>query len=224
MSLSVAVIGGAYTNDDNTWRCLSESAEKRNVPLHIIGKGKGYPHLRVFEDLAILVESLPDDYILLTDTYDVMVNRWHQEEIIDRVKEADGDLFVSANDDCWPAGPWCESYQDNGTPWRTACAGQYVGTKSAILILWKEFLSGRWEQSAGGTTQEMMHRMHAGGYPFTVDVKCEVFQIMGHISQPYIFEVTGRAYNIRTGTYPMFLHFGGRAPGMEDWFRRLYGS
>jgi hypothetical protein len=243
VSRSVAVITCAFTNNPDHWRYLRESAKINGLNLHVIGNGKNFPgNVDVFKELIPYVESLDDEYILLTDGYDVLVNRWNEDEVIELVDASRG-LLVSCNDECWPEGPWCKSYPDNGTPWRTACAGQYVGKKVNVLWLWREFLGGRWSQECGGSTQEMMHRMYdyaaiaaiqtgiVWPKPFELDTRCQVFQIMGRNSQPQVFLPVAkydgdmtllRATNRITGMIPMFLHFGGRAPGMAEWFDRLY--
>eukprot|EP00919_Chromeraceae_sp_WS-2016_P009262 GHVR01021829.1.p1 GENE.GHVR01021829.1~~GHVR01021829.1.p1 ORF type:complete len:247 (+),score=23.34 GHVR01021829.1:441-1181(+) len=245
MSRSVAVVTPAYTTDENAWYCLLESATRNGIKLHVLGGHAGYPGpVEVFREFIPLVEDLPDDYVLFTDSYDVIVNRWDAEEVMRAVDAAPSGLVVSCNDECWPVGPWCDSYPDNGTPWRTACGGQYVGRKAAVVNLWREFLSGRWEQTSGGSTQEMLHRMYAHcsfcadepnviithGYPFTLDTKCQIFQIMGSRSVPFvdIFPcskqglVARNTWTVTPVTHPMFLHFGGRAPGMRKWYERLY--
>jgi len=229
---NVSVVTTAFTNNDSDWFFIRESARIVGLPLHVHGLGQNYPHLAGLPGFMEFVDKIDSDYILVTDAFDVIVNRWDEAEVMRHVDKAKGNLFVSANDECWPAGPWFESYPDNGTPWRSACGGQYVGTKQAILELWSEFLSGKWEQTAGGSTQEMLHRMHEGGVPFTVDSRCAVFQIMGHNSQPHVCVTTcvteiprlPQAYNDITDTCPMFLHFGGRAPGLQEWFDKLYGG
>lgn len=225
MSRTVAVVTGAFTNDPNDWACLRHSAAKCGLRLHVLGEGHGYPHLGVFPQYLIpYVQALPDDYVLLTDAYDVIVNRWDADEVIRLVDATKSGLLVSCNDECWPEGSWCEAYPDTGTPWRTACAGQYVGNKEAVLNLWHEFGSGRWEQTAGGTTQEMMHRMYAADpWAFDLDRRCEVFQIMGAASKDHVGVQAEEAINWLTKTKPMFLHFGGRAAGLREWYEFLWG-
>jgi hypothetical protein len=70
--------------------------------------------------------------------------------------------------------------------------------------------------------------MYAAGYPFTLDTECEIFQIMGKRSVKHVdwLNTFGppKAYNTLAHSFPMFLHFGGRAPGMREWYERLYGG
>ena len=250
MSRTIATITGSYTPDDSNWECLRDSALHNGIKIvpvgpndqclepgvmHVFGRGEHFPHLETFRRLIPYVENLEDDYILHTDAHDVIVNRWDPEEVMQAVDACPSGMLMSCNDECWPAGPWCEAYPENGTPWRTACAGQYVATKAAMLNLWREYLSGHWEQTAGGSTQEMCHRIYADANlhvkpaPFQLDTRCQIFQIMGARSVEHVHPDWDRgathqkmAINRLTDSIPMFLHFGGRAPGMREWFGRLY--
>lgn len=224
----VLVMTSAYNTDPSTWRVIRESARANKMDLHVIGVGRPFPQLGTYRDMIEYAQSQPQsqyNYILLTDGYDVMVNRWDEQELVGLIDRQPGKLLVSCNDECWPAGPWDASYPDYGTPWRTACGGQYAGSRDAVIGLWQEFLSGKWPVEAGGGNQEMLHRMWAAGYEMGLDRECQVFQIMGHGSQPYVgCNGKTKVVNIQTLTVPMFLHWGGRAPGMEETFGEVYGN
>ena len=204
---------------------MRESAARFNVSLYVIGNGKEYPAgTSVYNDLSDYIKTLDCEYVLLTDSYDVMIVRWDEEEVIRAVDSSLGNLLVAAHDDLWPRGPWMASYPVNGTPWRCANGGQIAGTKESILWLCDQFTSNKWPVAAtGGGNQEMLHRMHAAGVPFTVDTSCSIFQTLRGPSRLFVALRDGIVFNTVTNSIPMFLHFAGGQPGLADWFKRLYG-
>lgn len=222
----VAVISGAFTNEDWRWYCLRESAIRFNIRLHMLGLGLTYPNPDVlgYKILADYLKDVEADYVLLTDSYDTMVVRWDPGEVVAAVDAARGRLLVAANDDPWPPGPWIDSYPFTGTPWRTANGGQMAGTKESILWICEQFVRWQWygESSLGGN-QKMLHMMKVADAPFSVDTECSIFQTLRAPSRPWVCLRDGVTVNRLTKTKPMFLHFAGGQPGLVDWFRRLYG-
>ena len=228
MSNTVAVVIGAHTIHADNWKCIRESAEQLSVPLHVMGIGGSIPPNPVdgFRESIEFVSHLDDDYILATDGFDTTFSRWNEDEVIHLIDDSPGNLFVSCNEECWPAGPWCDSYTDRSTPWWSACGGGYAGTKESVLHLFEEFLSGKWPYT-GGSNQEMLHEMHAAEVPMRLDTHCQVFQIMMHRSIPLVKYQAGKAYNTVTQTYPMILHFAGGSanhPNLHKWHNQLWGA
>lgn len=221
---NMLVLAPAYTTEDSTWRCLRESAELNGVELCMYGLGWGFPHLEAYRTAIELAQRFTGDYVLHTDAYDVLINRWNELEVANLIENSPDGLIISCNDECWPAGPWSDAYRKGTTPWWSACGAQYTGRKEQMIWLWEEFLNGKWSAECGGGNQEMLHRMQTAGRDLSLDTECRIFQIMGHQSRPHIAIKDGKAYNKLTGTFPMFLHYGGRAPGIEEMFERLYGG
>ena len=221
----VAVITSAYSYTPDSWAVIRESAIKCGMPLHCLGQGQPFPGDQGALSIGLqFIQSLPNEYIMVTDGYDVMVNRWDEDEVVDRVNKESSGLLVSCNDECWPYEMDYSHYPRKGWPWRSACGGQWVGKRASVVTLIQEWLSGKWPVRCGGGNQEMLHRMHEGGYPFGLDTGCRIFQIMGKNTQPYMDLLNGKAHNSLTDTVPMLLHWGGRALGMQEWYERIYGT
>lgn len=229
MPSKVAIVSCAFTNNDDDWKYLRLSAMINEVQLTMYGLGKPYPELKALEGLIPLVESLPQEYVLITDAYDVLVVRYDENEIISYIEE-NKKLIASCECQCYPPGFWCEKYIDGGI-WRYPNGGQMCGYKKDIITLWKEYLSGFWEQSQGGSTQEMLHRMYAAGYPIFRDSECKIFQSMSGFGSNFIalsslYRIINKGknavWNSKTDNYPMLMHFNGRTPGIEEWYKKLY--
>jgi hypothetical protein len=128
---------------------------------------------------------------------------------------------MSCEADCWPAGDYCAAYTDHSTPWYAINGGQYCGERLKIVQLLNVIYSRADSTTRGGSSQEILHMLHADGYPMTLDNKCRVFQSMSGISSQYVVPREKRAYNTVTETHPMFLHFNGRTPGADEWEKAL---
>lgn len=225
MDTNVAIVTCAFTNDPRQWECLRESAKHCNVTLNVNGEGRGYPEMvGLFSELIPLVEAMSQEYILLTDAYDVLMNRWDEDEVIELVEASIGGLVFSCESNCWPSGPWCGHYGPPETPWWYPNGGQYVGRKEMMIGLWKEFLSGRWPVTQGGSTQEIIHRTGLGYDPHSRDTECRIFQSMTGEAAKNVTVHQNAAWNTTTGYPPMFLHWNGRAGGMLEMYTELWGA
>lgn len=169
------------------------------------------------------IESVGADCVVVTDAFDVLVSRWDPDEIIRKILDAPGNLIMSCEADCWPAGAWCQSYRawESPTPWYAICAGQYTGTSSAVIRAMREIQARAGTVAAGGSSQELLHRMYADGFPMALDRRCEIFQSMSGYPAKAVEAREGKAFNTLTGAWPMFMHWNGRAPGMDGWMRAL---
>ncbi len=183
-------------------------------PLHDVG---GYIH-----GIEAL-QSFSTKFAIVTDAFDVLVVRWNPEEMAREIEDAIGNVIVSGEPECWPAGPWGLAYKawESRTPWPYICAGQYCGYREQVLAMMQEIYDRRDTQVAGGGSQELLHVMFAEGYPLTVDRDCRIFQCMRCHPAQYVEKRNGYAFNTITRTRPMFLHFNGKAPGMKEWAEYL---
>jgi hypothetical protein len=188
---------------------VSLSISTTNEALHEIGEG--------FLRAADIVESFAGGYAIASDAFDVLFARWNTREIASAFESAKGNLLVSAEADCWPAGPWCAAYTEKPTPWPYVCGGQFGGKKDKVAAMYRETFARRETITMGGGNQEIMHRMFAEGYPMEIDCHCRIFQSMRSGPAKFVIPKDGQAYNQATGTRPMFVHFNGRAAGMKEW-------
>jgi hypothetical protein len=233
---NIIVLASAHTTDRNAWAGLRDTCEQHGVPLNVLGTDKplGYPS----NDPRLFLESVPEtlaflrstdaDYIVQTDSFDVLCARWDASTIERLCQEAKGNLLVSCEANCFPDGPWRASYDALcETPWRYPNAGQYCGTRAAVLafveLLTTEIKRLPLDDPFGGGAQQVLHWMHRENYPMSLDYRCEAFQSLYTGAASYVAPCSGivLAFNTRCGTAPLFLHFNGRAPGYPEWYRHL---
>ena len=240
--MSFLVLGPAHTSDRNAWAGLRDTCELFGVPLKVIGMDKpmSYPS----NDPRLFLESLPGtlaeleastaDYVVITDTFDVLACRkWDGDYVASIIEAQPGKLLVSCEANCFPDGPWRQHYDGLSTsPWRYPNAGQFCGTRGAVI----EFLSSAeafvriqpLDNPFVGATQEALHRMAMHDYPMGLDCKCRVFQSM-YTNWAWIVGTTERpaappiVKNWCTNEEPFFLHFNGRAPNMHVWYKTITG-
>ncbi len=234
------VLASAHTADPDAWAGLRDTCALFGVPLRVLGIDKplGYAS----NDPRLFLESVPDalealrasddEYVLLTDAFDVLACRkWNAGYVAGLIEDAPGKLLVSCEANCFPDGPWREVYDAaSSSPWRYGNAGQYCGRREAVIELLAAiqrrigvavFLGG---VTASIDAQIVIHCLYTqDGYPMAMDTECRVFQSLYLASLEAVpFQLPCR--NAVTGTFPFFLHFNGRAPGMPEWYRSMTGK
>lgn len=223
--MKIAVVAPAYTTLPSEYKYLRESAAKHQIDLHILGEGKGWPEIEVYRDAMDLIATLPADYIVCTDAYDVMVARWSGPELVYHIEKSGG-FLISAEAQCYPPGPWSEAYTPVG-PWPYINGGQFCGRKDQLLRMMRMVLNGYTDEKGGGS-QERWHKMYADGVPIAVDRGCRIFQSMSGDAVQFIKPITPTghflAYNSHSDSCPMFLHFNGRTAGINHWYECIYGE
>ena len=225
----ILVLSFAYTTDNQRWAALGISCTQRRVPLHVLGYGKEHPGPCGFQEATEFLKGRSEEYIVITDSFDVICNRWDEDELRMLIDSAPN-LIMSVEPLVWPVGapdtyPSADRYK-----WRAINGGQYCGRRGDIIVMWSELMA-LWRLGAravaplGGSSQEILHRMYAApDYFFTLDLECRIFQTMIGENAKFV-EATfkhGRAIarNSITKSYPMFLHFNGgkpQSPTFEDW-------
>lgn len=200
---------------------FTESCKKNNVIPHILMEGNN------LNDLISFVEKIDAEYILHTDSFDVIMNRWDEIEVLARLR--DSHILFATESNCYPNSNWSSHFEPI-TSWPYPNGGQYLGKKERIIDLWKEMMSGKWLIEYGGGTQEQIQRMFmAERIGYRLDYFCNIFQSMCGNSSAIIikewekkYKIYNLAYNLETESFPMFLHFNGRTQGIEEWFKKLY--
>jgi hypothetical protein len=224
MNTDILVASSAYTSDPSTWRYLRESAAKHKVPLHVIGEGQPFPGMGAIRNGIELLRSRSEEYVIITDAYDVIVNRWDEDEVRMLIDAAPS-LIMSVEPKVWPVAEDLEaaySHLAGRYKWFAINGGQYAGRREQIMAMWQEMLL-RWDCGQainGGSSQEILHRMYADKRPFTLDLECRLFQTMIGEAARHIVP-NPMAYNTATHNWPMFLHFNGKTPGIEEWGKIL---
>ncbi len=211
--MSIVVISGA--SDRREAQGLIETAAVHRVPLHVVSPGGNDVPLKVLVDL---LRARSEEYIVLTDAYDVLFSRWDGVELVALIDAEPSGLINSCESDCWPAGPWCAAYKQE-TPWWACNGGQVCGKREALVEMTME--SQKHPITAGGGNQERLHRMIADGYPIGLDNHCRVFQSMTGAAAIHVECRERKVFNSFTRSWPMMLHFNGRCPGMETWRKAL---
>lgn len=242
----VLVLAGAHTSDLRAYEPLKVSCEMFGVPLRIIGTEQPLNYgctdprlfLETIDETLDIVARAQESYIVITDAFDVIACRWDEVEVIETIQVANRGLLVSAEANCYPNGLWKAIYDRHfaGFPWRYANGGQYCGKREAVCWLLATFRARLREAVLGGATNEILHRMFAEDQDcFSLDVRCRVFQSMytdavRHLSAFHSGD-SGSTWvrhpamcNLKTRSYPMFLHFNGRAPGLPLWYERITGK
>lgn len=232
----ILVLSSAYTPDPNQWAPFRLSCEKHGVPLHVFGlcdEYPTYPGMDGFKRGIEFLQSRSEEYIVLTDAFDVLCNRWDEDEVRMIIDSAPN-LVMSVEPLVWPVG--CpDTYPDpKRYKWRAINGGQYAGRRIDMIDVWKCIL-GHWQDgwaTLGGSSQEILHRMHAHyPWPFTLDLECRLFQSMLGENAKYVWAMPetmpetivqrAHAWNSITHSTPMFLHFNGSglnlSPGMQEW-------
>ena len=232
----ILVISSAYTTDAGRWRLFRDSCARFSVPVHMFGVGDpNYPAMEGIRNYVEFLKGRDEKYILGTDAYDVICNRWDEVELRFIIDSAPH-VVMSVEPLVWPVG-YDEVYSrvPSHYSWRAINGGQYCGRREQMLEVWEETWR-RWQNgdaTNGGTSQEILHQMFRAGFAFTLDLQCRVFQSM--IGAPAKFIecrsissftsgeqlVAAHAYNTVTKSIPMFLHFNGQAPGLQEWGDRL---
>ncbi len=209
-------------------RMFFETAERFGIPIGIDTGNESFVDLEYsYPRLINNLENCNTPYVLLTDSFDVLMTRWDEKEVIHRVGGARGHVIISGEPECWPKGPWSKNYKNLPSLWSYACGGQLVGTREAILDLTKVIYSRRQEVSAGGGNQELLHILVGENYPMEIDTECRIFQCMRTEAAKHVKAgLLGLPHNILTDSWPMFLHFNDlkNTPGMPEWFDILMHS
>ncbi len=222
--MSILVMGGAHTTDIYKFRHLHNSAARLGVELCILGYGKTFDPWPSIQNCIDFAKSRTEPYILLTDTFDVLMSRWNEQELR-MMMDAAPDLIISVEWWVYPKGPWASAYAalEGRYRWYAINGGQYCGRREQMIAMWEAMLwrARQGQETAGGSSQELLHKMYLDGAAFTLDLECRIFQSMFGPHAPLIVSKDGRAFNTITGSYPMFLHFNGGAPGIEEWSKVL---
>jgi len=229
----VEVFSAAFTTNRSRFRLLEESAERQGLRVNFFGADRAFsewePSNSTFLTKVILgklIEVLREseaEYVVLTDSFDTLCCRWNPEEVIAEI-DAAGGLLISAEANCFPEGPWHEKYDSvfPESPWRYGNLGQTCGLRRRLI---KFFEDGLERLNLDSThIQEAFHRMWMEGYPAELDYECRIFQSMFLDVSKNITWDGKKVRNPITGSEPMFLHFNGRAPGIEEWAFRLKGN
>lgn len=207
-------------------RLLELSASRLELDLLWLDGQQDNASLEVYLDLIAAVGNSDASHLLLTDSFDVLAVRWDPGEVLARIEAARGNLIVSCEKACWPEGGWCLRYPEaprvQGASWNFLCMGQFCGRRAEILSFLREVYDRRDTVVAGGSSQEIAHRMFVGGWALSRDTGCEIFQSMlGTADDEVVRDEDGTVRNTVTGSRPMFLHFNGGRAGMQDWRERL---
>jgi hypothetical protein len=217
----IKVLTGAYTTDPDQWRHFRDSAVRHKVDLKVFGEGQPYPGLPAYRDVLAYLDTLTHPYVMITDAYDVAIVRWSEAEIAARIEASPGKILMSCEENCWPAGPWCEAYRQRKDPrlgrWGYINGGQYCGRLVEVIQLIRELIKPEWNIQAGGGSQEIFHQIYAAGWPMDLDADSEIFQSMAGESSKFVMRGEGGVFNMQTLSWPMLLHFNGRTPGIEKW-------
>ena len=200
--MSLIVI--SHHSDPNQSQSFRESAERHGVPLAMLG----YHDDAHAPDLVAFIRQRPEDYVILTDAFDVLVSRWDAAEVESLISAETTGILHSCESDCWPSGPWSASYPEPHGIWFAINGGQSCGSREAIAAMIEE--NQKYVSTAGGGNQERYHRMRAAGYPMGLDTECRIFQSMSGRSSSLVECRDGQMYNTVTRTFPMFGHWNGR--------------
>jgi hypothetical protein len=235
----ILVLSFAYTTDGSKWRALRNSCMKHRVPLHVMGQGQHHPGPCGFEEAAEFLKERSEEYIVITDSFDVICNRWDEDELRMLIDSAPN-LIVACDPYTWPF-EYAPLYEHLAKryKWFSPCGGQYAGRRRQVIAMWEEMMR-LWAAGVaihGGTSQELLTLMYNGKgftlWPFILDLECRLFQSMIEPHARYImktFRPHGQeplwvAQNTITKSYPMFLHFNGQkanlSPSFEEWKKIL---
>ncbi len=227
--MNTLVMCGAWTTDRSRWAALRESAERFQVNLHDLAQGNPhFPDMETFPRNIEFLEQREEKYVVVTDAYDTLVNRWDERELA-RLIDSAPHCIMSVEEKCWPHdGPYEDGYSHIGDhPWKFICGGQYCGRRADIIELFRE-LYRRWQRgdsTRGGSSQEILHQIYAERFfPLSLDLECRIFQSMLGKNRDLIRNEKGIGFNAHTASFPMFLHWNGQGPGipagLTDWLQR----
>lgn len=200
---------------------FERTAERHKLRLHILDGREPNSDVSGYLAGIAAVSNTDAKWIVLTDAFDVLVSHWDENELIGRLEYSRGNLLMSCEQGCWPDGEWCALYPEAKRPWKYICGGQYAGKRGEMLALMREIYERRDTVTAGGSSQEILHKLFIGGWPMSLDQNCSIFQSMLGTATDQIAFKDGRAYNSLTKTEPMLLHFNGGALGLKEWRERL---
>lgn len=233
----ILVLTSAYTPNEAQWYPFYRSCMDRHVPVHVLGLDEELPPgLDPIKRGVEFLEKRTEEYIIITDSFDVLCNRWNPDEVRMQIDSAPN-LIMSVEPLVWPEGcpdtyPPADRYK-----WRAINGGQYAGRREQIIemwrVMWERWVAG--EAHRGGSSQEILHYLYdvRDDWPFTLDLECRLFQSMIGPNAQYIVprgggwskkgfsQGNGIAFNSVTGSCPMFLHFNGKALGIDEWTKIL---
>ena len=242
------VLSFAYTQDNSQWHAFWRSCVQRGAPLYMMGMGQQHPGPCGFEEATEFLKSRSEEYIVITDSFDVICNRWDEDELQMLIDSAPN-LIVSCDPYTWPF-EYAPLYEHLAKryKWFSPCGGQYAGRRTQVIAMWEEMMR-LWALGAarhGGTSQEILNLMYMGSrmpplpsWPFTLDLECRLFQSMIEPHARYIMKAQNGggvgagfgdrichnnsagawlAHNSITGSHPMFLHFNGQKANLSPSF------
>lgn len=216
----------SWASDTAQASALVSSCALHSAPLTLFSPGgNDIDHQIVIANIL----ACPSPYVVLTDAYDVLCAHWNPNEIITLIDQQPSSILHSCESSCWPAGPWCDlayPLPTRTSPWWAVNGGQVAGKKEELAAMIERVYT--YPVEAGGGNQERIHRMIADGQKIGLDHDCAVFQSMLGPESEFVhpMELNGvmMAWNVVTNSQPMFLHFNGRAPGMEKWRGLILGQ
>ena len=214
----------AFTNNPSDWACLRETGKKFNVDLRVMGEGRAYPPpSQGFRELARLIHSYSEPYVVLTDGYDTFFSRWDENEVADLCEAAHGGILCATEDWCWPPGPHCAVYTGpHKSYWFAINGGGMAGRREAVANLC-DVIADRVDECQHGN-QELLHKLLGEGYPMDRDQECRIWQCL-HGRHSHLLEVYAeKAYNGSTGSWPMIVHANGTVPGLRKWWDACVGT
>jgi len=128
----ILVLSFAYTTDGSKWRALRDSCMKHRVPLHVMGINRQHPGPCGFEEATEFLKSRSEEYIVITDSFDVICNRWDEDQLRMLIDSAPN-LIMSVEPLVWPVGA-PDSYPSRDRyKWRAINGGQYCGRREQVI-------------------------------------------------------------------------------------------
>ena len=236
---NVVVVSSAHTADERAYECFRMSCRDLEIPLHILGTDLSLSYYsndpRLFNESVgrtlQFLQQRTEEYVVSSDAFDVIASRWSEAELITAIEKSEIGLLISCEANCFPDGPWKAVYDADAlwtgaSYWRYANAGQMCGRRESMIALLEVIRDYMPKATCGGQANEVLHLLYMEHYGFRLDWRCEIFQSMYTNAQTLVAphrdsEGKVSAYNTKFSTYPMFLHFNGRAPEMPRWYRHL---
>ena len=173
-----------------------------------------------------------EEIVMFSDGYDTLLLAG-EEEILEKFYQAETDLLVSAETNCFPEKSLASDYPACETPYRYLNCGGFIGRVRAI----REFLSleatGQDDRHAWSNQYVWTLRYLRHTHLIKLDVRCEIFctfytvitlypspddakrdrKTYSRIYSEWFYRNfsirEGRIYNKMTGTWPCNAHFNG---------------
>lgn len=187
---------------------LADSCKQQQVELVVVGEGLEY--LGFCMKMILLYEYLkretnPEDIILFSDAYDVILNR-NKRDILDTFQQLAAPMVISGELNCWPRAVLKNLYPETPDPYCFVNAGSHIGYSG-----YQQSVIHSIAPSVHAPDDQLLLSAYYLAHKSTVklDTKAEIIQNLYKMRPDDYRIVNGHFQNQLTGSSPALIHGNG---------------